>query len=1012
LIDSRNNILWLTTGLQAIYPSTRTKYKHLNNLYHLAGSFVNPTTLGGTLGSGEISTTGVIIIDSTDVHPENWNFRLTTNSPCNNSGFHVGSFFDFDGNPTSNPPDMGIYERATAISNPLTAAANFNPINCFGGTTNITVTASGGTSPYFGTGIFNVSAGTYSYVVTDGSGNRDTVQLTVTQPTIIAVNVSSGTITTTGGTTSVQVSATGGIGSYTYSLNGGNYQTSNTFSAVPAGNHLVNVKDANGCVVTKNFTINAPVISPLVVSANATSILCNGGTAVVTVSASGGVTPYSGTGSFTVVAGTYNYSVTDANGTTQNTSIAVGQPSLLTLTVTSGNITVFGGTTTITSTAGGGTGTKTFSLNNGSYQTSGIFNNVAAGVHSVTVKDANGCTKSSTITISQPAAIPLTASATSGNILCNGGSTTVVVTASGGTAPYTGTGNYTLTAGSYTYTVTDSRGATATTSINVAQPGTLNISATSGVISIIGGTTTLTATASGGTSPYSYKMNNGSFQTSNVFNNVSAGNHVITVLDVNGCTKSTALSIAQPTQNLTATATSGVIACNGGTTTVTVSATGGTSPYTGTGNYTVSAGTYQYTVTDANGITQSTSITVDQPTLLTATAVAGIISNTGGTTTITINANGGTSPYLFLLNGGNGQTSNVFSGVAAGTYNYMVKDARGCLFSNSIVVNPPSASPLLINAVANGSITCFGGTTMVTVSATGGTAPYSGTGNFTVSAGARTFTVVDATGVRQSTTLNITQPTDLLVNVSVATDVAVNGGTSPVTVSASGGTPTYRFSIDGGPTQSSGYFRAVSTGNHYATAVDLNGCAKIVTFTVNQIETNGLVVNLVAKSDLSCKNRNDGKIEVLAEGGRAPYTYKLGNGVYGISNRFFNLAPGIYRVYAKDANNNIADIIVEIKNSKRRCPSSGRSLENGIGNDILTVQVFPNPSTSYFKLNIESESDEDIQVDVIDVSGRKLHQEKGSVDKTYQFGQQFRPGIYFIRVTQGTNVMSTKIIKQ
>src|SRR5204862_402717 len=126
-----------------------------------------------------------------------------------------------------------------------------------------------------------------------------------------------------------------------------------------------------------------------------------------------------------------------------------------------------------------------------------------------------------------------------------------------------------------------------------------------------GGTTTVTVSASGGTSPYD---GTGTF-------NVGAGSYSYTVTDANGCTANTSITVAEPSALSASVVQNEAIACHGGTTTVTVSALGGTSPYDGTGSFTVGAGSYSYTVTDANGCTENTSITVAEPSALSASVV-------------------------------------------------------------------------------------------------------------------------------------------------------------------------------------------------------------------------------------------------------------------------------------------------------------------------------------------------------------------------------------------------------
>jgi hypothetical protein len=99
---------------------------------------------------------------------------------------------------------------------------------------------------------------------------------------------------------------------------------------------------------------------------------------------------------------------------------------------------------------------------------------------------------------------------------------------------------------------------------------------------------------------------------------LAAGVHTIVVTDSNGCTSTQVITVTQPTELVPQVVLTSPILCFGGTAQVTVTATGGTGAYTGTGTFTVIAGgPYNYTVTDANGCTKQVSITVTQPSQLT-----------------------------------------------------------------------------------------------------------------------------------------------------------------------------------------------------------------------------------------------------------------------------------------------------------------------------------------------------------------------------------------------------------
>src|SRR5207253_4168120 len=227
----------------------------------------------------------------------------------------------------------------------------------------------------------------------------------------------------------------------------------------------------------------------------------------------------------------------------------------------------------------------------------------SAGTYSYTVTDANSCTATTTGNITQPSALAPSSSNTP--ILCNGGSSTVTVSATGGTPPYQGTGTVSRSAGTYSYTVTDSKSCTATTTGDITQPPALAPSSSNTEILCHGGSSTVTVSATGGTPPYQ-----GTGTVSR-----SAGTRSYTVTDAKSCTATTTGDITQPSA-LTPSSSNTPILCNGGSSTVTVSATGGTAPYSGTGTASRSAGTYSYTVTDAHGCTATTTGTTTKPPTL------------------------------------------------------------------------------------------------------------------------------------------------------------------------------------------------------------------------------------------------------------------------------------------------------------------------------------------------------------------------------------------------------------
>ena len=184
-----------------------------------------------------------------------------------------------------------------------------------------------------------------------------------------------------------------------------------------------------------------------------------------------------------------------------------------------------------------------------------------------------------------------------------------------------------------------------------------------------------------------------------------------------GCTASGTVIVVQPTQ-LIASETHTAIACNGGTSTITISASGGTAPYTGTGTFSRRAGTFNFIVTDNNGCTDSVTTTISQPTALTTSATSTQVTtavSSDGTAAAT--PSGGSSPYTYLWSPG-GQTAQIATGLTAAAYTVTVTDSHGCTATASTTVGSPACNILM--SFTKTDISCFGGSNgTATVTATG-----------------------------------------------------------------------------------------------------------------------------------------------------------------------------------------------------------------------------------------------------------------------------------------------------
>ncbi|MBL7772544.1 MAG: hypothetical protein JNM95_06780 [Chitinophagaceae bacterium] len=358
-----------------------------------------------------------------------------------------------------------------------------------------------------------------------GFGLRDGFDLTSTSGSFTAI-----TGTALNGATEIRhntpKAVVSGTASWTFNWTAPTTGSNNvTFNL--AGNATNGSGDTNGDQWDTTVVTIIKSGTPLTVTATNTTIACNNGTSTVTANGIGGQPSYQyklNAGSYqnsnvftNTLAGSYTVTIKDALSNTATTSLSISQPPALNLSLASGTIVCNGGLTSITATASGGTGSKVYRLNTGSFVASNVFNNNAAGTYTVTVRDANLCTKSATILVSQPTVLSF-GSPTVTPVSCNNGDNGAIsITASGGNATKTYTinplgpqsnnlGQFTsLTPNTYTITVTDGLGCTKTTSITLTNPAAVSVSAAD-VTGCMGTPIALQGSPAGGTfslpSPY------------------------------------------------------------------------------------------------------------------------------------------------------------------------------------------------------------------------------------------------------------------------------------------------------------------------------------------------------------------------------------------------------------------------------------------------------------------------------------------------------------------------------
>lgn len=574
--------------------------------------------------------------------------------------------------------------------------------SCFGANDgSASVTATGGTTPYTylwsnnetTSSINSIAAGYYTVTVTDNNGCSEIASVNINEPTAIAATFTTTNENCGNADGTATVTASGGVGSYAYAWNTSPIQTGQTATGLSSGSYSVTVTDANACSQSFSVTIsNTPGPSVTISTTNAS---CGNANGIATANVIGGTSPFSYSWNTTPVqttqtisglsAGIYTVTVTDYNNCIGTASDTINNSTGLVLTLSSTNASC--GTNNGSATAvPNGTAPYTYSWNTSPVQTTQTATGLAAGTYTVDVIDDAGCSATENITISTTS--PPMVTVTQTNNTCFGScNASALANVSGGTAPYSylWSNNQTtssisnLCSGPYSVQITDSDGCSDTFSFTITEPSAISI--TSSVVhetcNNVNGSASVTV--SGGTPGYSYQWNTNPIQTTATASNLSAGIYTCTVTDANSCVETTTVTINN-TGNISLTASANQTICEGTTVGISVTTSGGSSPY----NFSWSHGattsstnvspivttTYTVTVTDATGCTNSDStlIIVDPAPVTTVSADDTICS--GENTVLT--ASGGTS-YLWS----NGATSSSITVSPSSTTSFTVKAIDG-----------------------------------------------------------------------------------------------------------------------------------------------------------------------------------------------------------------------------------------------------------------------------------------------------------------------------------------------
>lgn len=554
--------------------------------------------------------------------------------------------------------------------------------------------------------------------------------------------------------------------------------------------------------------------------------------------------------------GSYTLTYSGFSGSLSATRFAIASGLSISLTPT--NPSCYGGNGSISATASGGIGTKTYKLDSGSYQAGSTFSSLSAGTYTVTVKDQGGNEQSAMATLTQPTQITGSASVTESSgtsndgTICVSASASVSVSASGGTGTLGYTWNNSVGSGSgphsvspatsttYTVTVTDANSCTLTASVTVTVSSPS--ASVSGVTTICpGGSTTLTASG-GGTYIWSNSLGTNAAVS---LSPASTTMYTVTVTALDGCTDSETATVTVATATASISGTTNI--CMGSSTTLTASGAGA-GTYAWSSNLGSNAGItvspttntiYTVTVTNASGCTDSETATVTVNSLPTASIGGTTTICTGSSTTLTASG-AGAGTYVWANSLGT-NAGIMVSPPTNTTYTVTVTDTNGCTDSETASV---TVNSLPTAAIGGTTTICTGGSTTLTASGAGA-GTYAWANSLGSNAGitvspitntAYTVTVTDVNGCTDSETASVT--VNSLPTAAIGGTTAIcSGGSTTLTASGAGG-GSYAWANSLGSNAGIMVSPTITT-SYTVTVTDANGCtdSETVNVTVNSLPT-------------------------------------------------------------------------------------------------------------------------------------------------------------------------------
>ncbi len=801
----------------------------------------------------------------------------------------------------------------------------------------INITPSGGFPPYnyfWSHGattqdVADLAAGQYRVAVYDGYSCSDTLTIEIKQPEeLVAEVVEVNDILCYGynqGRVDIEVS--GGAEPYVFSWSNG--AKTEDLEGVTSGEYSVLITDANNC---QNIVVADIKERPLIVRSydDLENIKCNGDkTGRVDISIEGGSPPYTyewSNGATTqdidsLVAGSYEVTVKDAQGCTEVYTVRVEQPDPLTLALDEiRNVRCFGDEGgAINIKVEGGVRPYTYNWSNG--VTTQDIAGVTAGNYSVVVADANGCSQSLEAQITQPENLQVSLASSKDVTFYGGNDGEVDIQVSGGVPPYRYKWNNeattedisSLVSGNYNARVTDATGCSKIIHVTIQQPLPLTATVDRAInIGCFGDETgEIAVSVYGGVKPYQFLWSNGA--TTEDISNLPAGNYSVVITDANNFEVKIDTVLKQPDEFVAAVSSVTNISCfDRDEGSIDLDVSGGVPPYKyywGNGMITqdivdVPAGEYSVKIVDANRCELELSAEITQPDelLVELGEVTNILCYGDATGAVAINVSGGVAPYSFDWNNGESTQQNL-SGITVGDYEVYVTDANGCFKSLRTRVTEPDL--LEVEEEQSENIDCFGNNNgFINLTVTGGTSPYQfrwNNGDTTKNvnnlvAGDYSVNVTDANGCSTSFSKTLLSPSELVATLDNAVDNLCFGDSQgEVNISVSGGIEPYKYRWSNGATSQD--IVDVKVGSYTVQIIDINGCTDTLTA---QVDEAPLMEVSIQSTNILCFGDATGAVDLTVSGGVPPYAYEWSNGA--TTQDIRNIPQGQYSVLVRDAN--------------------------------------------------------------------------------------------------------------